>query len=252
MALFNHTAAARAIAYVFGALLFSIVVNVAWQMLPKRKSEPPLVFHWIPFVGNAVSYGTDPFKFYTDCRSRHGDVFTFMLLGRKMTVYLGVDGNDFVLNGKLQDINAEEIYAPLTRPVFGSDIIYDCPNSKLMEQKKFIKFGLTQSALHTYVQLIEKEVLDYVKTAPAFKGGSGTVNIPAAMAEMTIFTAGRALQGEEVRGKLTAEFAELYHDLDLGFRPINFLMPWAPLPQNRRRDVAHTKMRSIYVDIINK
>lgn len=169
-----------------------------------------------------------------------------------MTVYLGIEGNDFILNGKLQDLNAEEIYAPLTTPVFGRGIVYDCPNSKLMEQKKFLKFGLTQSALRTYVQLIEKEVLDYFKSAPAFKGQSGIVNIPAAMAEITIFTAGRALQGAEVRGKLTAEFAELYHDLDLGFRPINFLMPWAPLPQNRRRDSAHVKMASVYIEIINR
>lgn len=168
-----------------------------------------------------------------------------------MTVYLGLQGNDFILNGKLQDVNAEEIYAPLTTPVFGSDIIYDCPNAKLMEQKKFVKFGLTHDALCSYVPLIEKEVVDYLKVAPAFRGQSGTVNIPAAMAEITIFTASRTLQGREVREKLSAEFAELYHDLDLGFRPINFLMPWAPLPQNRRRDAAHAKMRSIYIDIIN-
>jgi sterol 14alpha-demethylase len=169
-----------------------------------------------------------------------------------MTVFLGTDGNEFILNGRLQDVNAEEIYGPLTTPVFGSDIIYDCPNAKLMEQKKFVKFGLTQGALESYVQLIEREVLDYIKTAPSFKGHRGTVNIPAAMAEITIFTAGRALQGEEVRKKLTTEFAELYHDLDLGFRPINFLMPWAPLPQNRRRDIAHGKMRQIYQSIIDE
>lgn len=169
-----------------------------------------------------------------------------------MTVYLGVDGNDFILNGKLQDLNAEEIYAPLTTPVFGKDIIYDCPNAKLMEQKRFVKFGLTRAALCSYVGMIEQETIDYLESAPAFRGRCGSVNIPAAMAEITIYTAGRALQGVEVRSKLTAEFADLYHDLDLGFRPINFLVPWAPLPQNRRRDVAHTKMEAIYLDIINK
>jgi sterol 14-demethylase len=63
-------------------------------------------------------------------------VFTFILLGRKTTVFLGTKGNDFILNGKLKDVNAEEIYSPLTTPVFGKDVVYDCPNSKLMEQKK--------------------------------------------------------------------------------------------------------------------
>lgn len=129
---------------------------------------------------------------------------------------------------------------------------YDCPNSKLIEQKKFIKFGLTQQALESHVQIIEKEVIDYVKSSPAFKGNSGVVDVATMMAQITIFTAGHALQGEEVRKKLTNEFAALYHDLDLGFRPINFLLPWAPLPQNRKRDVAHATMRSIYLDIIEK
>jgi sterol 14-demethylase len=175
-----------------------------------------------------------------------------VLLGQKTTVYLGVQGNEFILNGKLKDVNAEEIYSPLTTPVFGSDIVYDCPNSKLIEQKKFIKFGLTQTALESHVPLIEKEVLDYLKTSPNFKGASGRLEVTAAMAEITIFTAGRALQGEEVRKKLTAEFAELYHDLDRGFTPINFMLPWLPLPRNRKRDAAHARMRSIYEDLINE
>lgn len=72
------------------------------------------------------------------------------------------------------------------------------------------------------------------------------------MAEITIFTAGRTLQGDEVRTKLTSEFADLYHDLDLGFTPINFMLPWAPLPHNCKRDAAHARMREIYLDIIRE
>lgn len=49
---------------------------------------------------------------------------------------LGTKGNDFILNAKIKDANAEEIYSPLTTPVFGDSVVYDCPNSKLMEQKK--------------------------------------------------------------------------------------------------------------------
>jgi sterol 14alpha-demethylase len=67
---------------------------------------------------------------------QYGDVFTFILLGKKTTVYLGTAGNEFILNGKQKDVNAEQIYTVLTTPVFGKDVVYDCPNSKLMEQKK--------------------------------------------------------------------------------------------------------------------
>lgn len=67
---------------------------------------------------------------------KYGDIYTFILLGRKVTVYLGSKGNQFILNGKLKDVNAEEIYSVLTTPVFGKDVIYDVPNAKFMEQKK--------------------------------------------------------------------------------------------------------------------
>ena len=55
-----------------------------------------------------------------------------------MTVCLGPQGNDFVLNGKLSEVSAEEAYTHLTTPVFGEGVVYDCPNHRLMEQKKVL------------------------------------------------------------------------------------------------------------------
>jgi hypothetical protein len=120
-----------------GSLLSLVIfLNVLQQILFRNPNEPPLVFHFLPWIGNTVTYGMDPYAFFFACREKYGDVFTFVLLGKKTTVCLGTKGNDFILNGKLKDVNAEEIYHPLTTPVFGKDVVYDCPNSKLMEQKK--------------------------------------------------------------------------------------------------------------------
>lgn len=113
-----------------------ILANIVQQLLFANPQEPPVVFHWIPFIGSTISYGIDPYKFFFACQEKYGDIFTFILLGKKTTVYLGTKGNDFILNGKLNDVNAEEIYSPLTTPVFGKGVIYDCPNAKFMEQKK--------------------------------------------------------------------------------------------------------------------
>ncbi|KAJ5776502.1 uncharacterized protein N7511_001513 [Penicillium nucicola] len=236
--------------YSTGILLVSIILNVINQLVFYSRKEPPVVFHWVPFIGSTVAYGMDPYQFFFASRAKYGDIFTFILLGKKTTVYLGVDGNEFILNGKLKDVNAEEIYSKLTTPIFGSGVVYDCPNSKLMEQKKFIKFGLSQTALKCYVPQIADEVTSYIKSSGKFKGQSGIIDLAATMAEITTFTAARTLQGEEVRSKLTSEFAELFHDLDLGFQPINFMLPWAPLPHNRKRDVAHARMREVYLEII--
>jgi sterol 14-demethylase len=120
----------------------------------------------------------------------------------------------------------------------------------MLPLNQFIKFGLSQTALESYVPLIADEVTSYIKSSANFKGQSGTTDLAATMAEITTFTAARTLQGEEVRSKLTSEFAELFHDLDLGFQPINFMLPWAPLPHNRKRDIAHARMRAIYLKII--
>jgi sterol 14-demethylase len=117
-------------------ILLAVVLNVLKQLLFKKPNEPPVVFHWLPVIGSTVTYGMDPYKFFFANQKKYGNVFTFILLGRKMTVCLDTTGNNFILNGKIKDVNAEEIYAPLCTPVFGKDVVYDCPNSKLMEQKK--------------------------------------------------------------------------------------------------------------------
>lgn len=121
-----------------------------------------------------------------------------------------------------------------------------------MEQKKFVKFGLTVDAFKSYVDLISSETKLFVETNKLFNGTSGKIDIVPALAELTIYTASRSLQGKEVRAKFDSTFADLYHDLDMGFAPINFMLPWAPLPHNRKRDIAQRKMAETYMEIIRE
>ncbi|KAF5698459.1 cytochrome P450 monooxygenase 51B [Fusarium mundagurra] len=228
----------------FGAfIVLSVVLNVFNQLLFKNSNEPPLVFHWFPFIGSTITYGIDPPKFFKENRAKHGDIFTFILLGKKTTVAVGPSGNDFILNGKFKDVSAEEIYTVLTTPVFGKDVVYDCPNAKLMEQKK--PFDPTSP-------IISAEVRDYFKKSLDFKGKSGIVDIPKKMAEITIFTASHSLLGSAIRHKFDESLAALYHDLDMGFTPINFMLHWAPLPWNRKRDHAQRTVAKIYMDTIRE
>ncbi|KAI0649384.1 cytochrome P450 [Trametes meyenii] len=237
--------------------LISIVVNVLWQLLPRDKSQPPVVWHWIPFLGSAPAYGRDPVAFFRECREKYGNVFTFILLGRRVTVTLGPQGNDFVLGGKHTQIAAEDVYGPLTTPVFGKDVVYDCPNEKLMEQKKFVKVALTVDKFRAYVGMIEHEVDEYLNTDPSFKAYQmndinewGTFSVLKVFSEMTILTASRTLQGKEIRESLTKEYAQVYSDLDHGFTPLHWMLPGLPLPSYRRRDAAHAKMSSFYQSIL--
>jgi len=135
-------------------IALSIFRHIVKQAVFPNRDEPPLVFSWLPLIGSTIEYGTDPYSFYfkyqkkviVECfivtsntrinMSQYGNVFSFILVGKKHTVCLGPEGNNFVLNGSVNEISAADIYRGLTVPIFGKDVCYDCPPSKLMEQKK--------------------------------------------------------------------------------------------------------------------
>ncbi len=248
----------KAISLVVVLPLLAVVLNVASQLLlPKPRNLPPVVFHYVPIIGSAVYYGMDPYKFFFECRAKYGDVFTFVLLGRRITVALGPKGSNLVFNAKHQQVTAEDAYTHLTTPVFGKEVVYDVPNAVFMEQKKFVKVGLSIDNFRVYVPQIVDELTEYMRTDPRFapfqKGQSTfSVDIFQAMSEVIILTASRTLQGKEVREGLDKSFAQLYHDLDSGFTPINFVIPNLPLPSNFKRDRAQKKMSRFYQDIVAK
>ncbi len=47
-----------------------VLVNGLKQALFKKRNEPPVVFHWLPFIGSALAYGEEPIKFLSDCQAK--------------------------------------------------------------------------------------------------------------------------------------------------------------------------------------
>lgn len=128
-----------------------------------------------------------------------------------------------------------------------------------MEQKKFVKVGLSTDNFRAYVGMIEEEVEEFMKNDAAFKVYQannttdwGKFDATDVLAQITILTASRTLQGKEVRSGLDKSFSELYNDLDGGFTPINFMFPNLPLESYRKRDRAQKKMSKFYIDILQK
>lgn len=128
-----------------------------------------------------------------------------------------------------------------------------------MEQKKFVKVGLSTENFRAYVGMIENEVDHFMRTDGAFLifqmndiNEWARFDVTDIMAQITILTASRTLQGAEVRANLDKSFSELFNALDGGFTPLNFLFPNLPLKSYRQRDEAHKKMSDFYVDIIRK
>lgn len=53
-----------AVAGFFSFIVLAIVLNVLSQVLLKKATDPPMVFHWLPWIGSTVTYGMDPYKFF--------------------------------------------------------------------------------------------------------------------------------------------------------------------------------------------
>lgn len=238
-------------------LVLAVVLNILKQLLFQHPNRAPVVFHIFPWIGSTIDYGRRPYDFFRENGKKYNNVFAFILCGRVMTVCLGPKGQEFVFNSKLKDVSAEEAYAHLTTPIFGEGVVYDCPNHKLMEQKKFAKAALSKEAFKAYVPKIVEEITNYFKESPFYydnneKKVSGKSRVLVSQSQLTIFTASRSLLGEEVRAKLNTSFADLYADLDRGFTPINFVFPNLPLPHYWRRDAAQRKISATYKKIIEE
>lgn len=131
--------------------------------------------------------------------------------------------------------------------------VYACISTDInFSTSQLIKAVLTTEAFKQYVPIISDETTSFFKKNADFKGPAGIVDISKKMGQLTIFTASHCLQGKICRDQFDEGIADLYHDLDMGFTPINFMLPWAPLPQNRKRDQAREHIAKIYRDTITR
>ena len=66
----NKSAGVVLISALASLLVLTILLNVLSQLLFKNPKEPPLVFHWVPFIGSTITYGIDPYSFFFSCREK--------------------------------------------------------------------------------------------------------------------------------------------------------------------------------------
>ena len=66
----NRSICAIVAAAFISLVVLAIILNVLTQLLFRNPREPPLVFHWVPFFGNTIVYGIDPYRFFFGCRQK--------------------------------------------------------------------------------------------------------------------------------------------------------------------------------------
>lgn len=81
--LFNFPFQVLGLTSIVSLFLVAIILNILKQLLFKKKDEPPIVFHWVPFVGSAIIYGQDPVKFLKNCQEKVGALLVIVIVKKK-------------------------------------------------------------------------------------------------------------------------------------------------------------------------
>lgn len=215
------------------------------SVVAQPKMLPPELQGGLPFVGHAMEFHRDPVGLLTRGRNRFGEIFSFPLAGKQVTVLTGPQANEAFFHAGDDQLSAKEAYQ-FTVPIFGKDIAYDASPEVMSEQMGFLFPALRDQRLQAYARFMAEEAETYFKQW----GDSGEVDLPTATNELTVFIASRCLVGHEFRQNLSAEFADLYHDLEGGLNLLAFFQPRLPLPSFKRRDRARVRMAELISQII--
>ncbi|NEO42096.1 MAG: cytochrome P450 [Moorea sp. SIOASIH] len=209
------------------------------------KKYPPRLSHGLPYLGHALEFARDPVGLLHKGRQQFGDIFSFYLIGKQVTVLTGPNANQAFFKAPDHQLSAREAYK-FTIPIFGKGIAYDASPEIMSEQIGFVFPALREERMRTYAQFMAQEAQAYFDSW----GSSGEIDLLSACNELTIFIAGRCLIGEEFRTHLTTEFAHLYHDIEGALHLLGFFWPYLPLPSFKRRDKARIRMVELIAEIV--
>ncbi|KAG2392334.1 hypothetical protein C9374_012586 [Naegleria lovaniensis] len=68
------------------AILIVLFTIMYFRLMPKKPSKsPPMIGRYIPFIGVAKRFGTEPIKLLEECKEKHGEIFTLNIAGKCFT-----------------------------------------------------------------------------------------------------------------------------------------------------------------------
>jgi sterol 14alpha-demethylase len=207
--------------------------------------RPPMLPGGLPLLGHALALRRDPVGLLRGGHARFGEVFAFRLPGTRVAALLGPRAQAAFFNAPDDQLSAREVYQ-FTVPVFGPGVVYDVPPAVLDEQMGMLFPALRDERLRAYARVMQEEAETYTDAW----GDAGEVDLAVAMNELTVFIATRCLIGEELRRRVSREFAHLYHDLEGGINLVAFFNPHLPLPAFRRRDRARRGIAALIAAVI--
>jgi sterol 14-demethylase len=209
--------------------------------------EPPRFPGALPLAGHIFEFGKNPHAFMMRLRRELGDVAEFKLFHQTMVLLTGTEASEAFYRAPDEVLDQGPAYKIMT-PIFGKGVVFDAPIAKKNQQLQMLMPALRDKPMRTYSEVIVGEVEGMLKEW----GDSGQIDLLDFTKELTIYTASHCLLGSEFRHELSAEFADVYHDLEQSIKPIAYVFPNLPLPVFRRRDRARTRLHGMVEQIMEK
>src|SRR5207244_8748640 len=93
-------------------------------------------------------------------RDVFGEVFSFLLAGKLVTVLTGPRANEAFFHANDSQLSAKEAYQ-FTVPIFGQGIAYDASPEVMSEQLGLLFPALRDQRLQAYARFMEQEAESY-------------------------------------------------------------------------------------------
>lgn len=202
---------------------------------------------FVPWFGHMFAFGTDPVAFFVKQAREVGEICSFTLFNRDCVLMIGNEAQKAFYDAPEEVLNTAKTYK-FTVPCFGPNVVYDCPDHKFQQHRKFVSNALTLSMFKLYVPKIEKEVIEFLDAR--FPEETGEIDFSAAINELTVLTSTSCLQGPEIRAQVHTGYSALIGALDHALSAIGFFYPSLPLPTYIKRDAARRQLGAMFSAIL--
>jgi sterol 14alpha-demethylase len=118
---------------------------------------PPVVSGGLPWVGQMLRYGPNPYRFVDRVAAEYGEIASFTLLGQRIVLLTGAAASQAFYRAADDQLDQAAAYQLMT-PIFGDGVLYDAPTDRKDQQLAMLIPALRGDAMRAHVPRIVAEV----------------------------------------------------------------------------------------------
>ncbi|MCB9663759.1 MAG: cytochrome P450 [Alphaproteobacteria bacterium] len=208
------------------------------------KAPVPLKGGW-PLLGHTVPFVRDTLGLLERTHDECGMVGTFRLVNKDIALFSGPAAHEAVFRAPDEQLSPNAAYKMMV-PVFGKGVVYDCEPARMGEQLGMLRPALQGRRMKFYGDIVAAETRQALEPW----GDDGVADLYGFAQQLTNYTSSHCLLGTEFRNEMSAEFAQVYHDLERGIVPVGYIHPYLPIPAFKRRDRARARLGEMVGEIV--